>query len=152
LARATGLARARLEDGTGCEIEEAGWRAHLHPAPENGGPGTLPDPGRLMRASIAGCLAISYAVWGARLDVAIDGVEVDVLCESDLRGQMGIAEVAIGWQRMVIDVVVVSSAAEIEVRRVVETSDRLNPMLANLSPAIARAHHLRVVRPADASR
>ena len=99
----------------------------------------------MMRASIVACLAMGYRMWGARLGVAIDDVEVDVLCETDARGQLGIADVPVGWQRIVVDVRIASRASEADVRRVVETADRLSPMLANLSPAIERVHHLRIV-------
>jgi hypothetical protein len=64
---------------------------------------------------------------------------------------MGVAGVAVGWQRIVVDVRIVSAASEAEVRRVVETADRLSPMLAILSPAIERVHRLRVTAPANAN-
>jgi uncharacterized OsmC-like protein len=146
LARATAQARGRLGDGLTCEVEEAAWRTRVDQPQEDGGAGSAPHPGQMMRASILACLATGYRVWGARLDVAIDDIEIDVLCETDVRGQMGIADVTIGWQRIVIEVCVTSRAAEADVRRVVETTDRLSPMLANLSPAIERVHHLRVIQ------
>jgi uncharacterized OsmC-like protein len=117
---------------------------------DEGGTGSAPHAGQIMRASLVACLAIGYRMWGARLDVDVGDVEVDVTCEIDVRGQMGIAEVAIGWQRIVVDVCIASRAAEADVRRVVETADRLSPMLANLSPAIERVHHLRIVHPEEA--
>jgi len=88
---------------------------------------------------------MGYRQWGARLDVAIDEVEVDVQCETDVRGQLGIADVPIGWERMLIDVCITSRAPEADVRRVVETADRLSVLLANLSSSIKRVHRLRVV-------
>ena len=99
----------------------------------------------MVRAGLGASLAIGYRLWGARLGVDVDAVEIDVVCESDTRGQLGIAEgVRAGWQRILIDVRIRSSAAEAEVRQVVETADRLSPMLANLSPEIARVHRLTV--------
>ena len=65
----------------------------------------------MMRAGLVACLAMGYRMWGARLDVAIDDVEVDVMCESDVRGQLGIADVPIGWQRIVVDVRIASARA-----------------------------------------
>ncbi len=60
-------------------------------------------------------------------------------------GELGIAEgVPAGWQRILIDVRIRSAASEAEVRQVVETADRLSPMLANLSPGIVRVHRLTV--------
>ena len=94
---------------------------------------------------VAAALLVGYRMWGARLGVAIDEVQVDVLCELDARGQLGIEGVPIGWQRIVVDVCIGSPAPEADVRRVIETADRFSPMLANLSPAIERVHRLRVV-------
>ncbi|HXJ19452.1 MAG TPA: OsmC family protein [Polyangia bacterium] len=141
-------AHARLADGLLCEVEEAAWRTRVDQSVEEGGSESAPQPWQMMRASIAASLAMGYRQWGARLDVAIDGVEVDVICESDTRGQLGIEGVAVGWQRMVVVVLIASAVPEADVRRVIETADRLNPLLANLSPAIERVHHLRLVRPA----
>ncbi|MES1172675.1 MAG: OsmC family protein [Bacteroidota bacterium] len=130
-----------------CEVEEESHRTRVDQSLDEGGTGSAPHPGQMMRASIAACLAMGYRLWGARLDVAIAGVAVDVLCEFDARGQLGIEGVAVGWQRIVIDVRIASDAPEADIQRVVETADRLNPLLANLSPAIQRVHHLRVVHP-----
>jgi uncharacterized OsmC-like protein len=114
------------------------------PIAEGGGAGG-PPPDQLVRAGLGASLAIGYRLWGARLGVDLDAIEIDVVCESDTRGQLGIAEgVPAGWQRITIDVRIRSAAPEAEVRRVVETADRLSPMLANLSPAIARVHRLTV--------
>ena len=140
----TAQARVRLDDGIRCDVEEGPWRTRIDQSVEEGGTGSAPHPGQMMRASIVACLAMSYRQWGARLDVAVEGIDVDVLCESDARGQLGIEGVTIGWQRIVVDVRITSSAPEADVRRVVETADRLSPMLANLSPAIERVHRLRV--------
>ena len=136
--RTTGQARVRLRDGLLLR-GRGGDLAHAHRSVgDEGGTGTAPHPGQMMRASIVACLAMGYRQWGARLDVAIDDVDVDVLCESDARGQLGIEGVPIGWQRIVVDVCITSSAPEADVRRVVETADRLSPLLANLSSAIER--------------
>jgi uncharacterized OsmC-like protein len=143
--RTAAQAHVRLGDGLACEVEEADWRTRVDQSCEEGGTGSAPHPGQMMRASIVACLAMGYRLWAARLGVAIDAVDVDVVCESDARGQLGIDDVPIGWQRIVVDVCITSGARETDVRRVVETADRLSPLLANLSPAIERVHRLRVV-------
>ena len=148
--RTSAQARVRLGGTLACEVEEDAWRTRVDQSLEEGGTGSAPHPGQMMRASIAACLAMGYRLWGARLDVAIDGVEVDVVCESDARGQLGIDGVAIGWQRIVVEVRIASPAGDADVRRVIETADRLSPLLANLSPSIERVHHLRVVRTEEA--
>lgn len=147
LARVEAQAHARLGEDVRCEVEDGGWRVEVDPSVEEGGRPSAPHPGQMMRASLAACLAIAYRQWSARLDVPIDDVEVDVLCELDARGQLGIEGVAVGWQRMVVVVRIQSRAPEADVRRLVQTADRLNPLLANLSPGIERVHHLRLAAP-----
>jgi len=149
-AHATGQARLRLRDGLCCEVEEGEWRTRIDQAVEAGGTGTAPHPAQVMRAAIVACLAMGYRQWGARLGVVIDAIDIDVLCETDVRGQLGIADVPIGWHRIMVDVCITSAAPDADVRRVVETADRLSPLLANLSPAIARVHRVRVVHPEEA--
>jgi hypothetical protein len=89
---------------------------------------------------------MGYRLWSARLDVPIDGAEVDVLCEYDVRGQLGTGDAPVGWQRLVVTATVTSQAPEASVRQMVELADRHCPMLANLSPRIERIHRLAIVR------
>ena len=101
-----------------------------------------------MRASLRRGLAMGYRLWGARLGVAIDDVEVEMTCEYDARGQLGVADdVAVGWQQRALRRDDHQRRARgRDVRRVVEPADRLNPMLANLAPAVrAACHHLRSI-------
>jgi len=144
-ARATGQAHTRLGETLTCDVEEASWRTRIDQSADDGGTGSAPPPAQMMRASLVACLAMGYRMWGARLDVAIDQVEIEVVCESDARGQLGFEDVTVGWTRIVVDVCITSAAPEADVRQVVATADRFSPMLANLSPAIERVHRLRVV-------
>jgi len=144
--RSSGQARAHLRDGMACDVEIDDRTLRVDLSASEGGSGTGPHPGQLMRASLGACMAIGYRLWGARLDVQIDAVDVEVGCDYDARGQMGIADdVGIGWDRLRFVVTIVSPSPEVDVRRVVETADRLSPMLANISPAVHRSHHLTVL-------
>jgi uncharacterized OsmC-like protein len=145
-AQGSGHARIRLADGLVCDVDHEDRTIRVDQPESEGGGGSAPHPGQLMRASLGACLAMGYRLWGARMDVAIDAVEVEITCEYDARGQMGVSpDVAVGWQRILIDVVVTSPAPEGDVRAVVETADRLSPMLANLSPSVNRVHRLSIV-------
>ena len=144
--RGSGHARIRLSDGFLCDVFHEDRTARVDQPESAGGGGNAPHPGQLMRASLGACLAIGYRLWGVRKDTPIDAVEVDITCEFDARGQMGVSsEVAVGWQRILFDVVITSSAPEEAVRAVVETADRLSPMLANLASSIERVHRLTIV-------
>jgi uncharacterized OsmC-like protein len=147
-ARASAEARAGLvAGGDTCEVEEAGRVLRVELPAGDGGSGAGLDPMALMRASLAASLALGYRVWAARLGVALVGVSIDVVYESDARGELGIADdVATGWQRVIFDVCVMSGAPETDVRRVVELSNRFNPTLANLALAVERVWRVTVVR------
>jgi uncharacterized OsmC-like protein len=141
-----GHARVRLVHGVACDVEhdDRTLRVDL-PATEGGG-ATGPHPGQLMRASLGACLAMGLRIWAARLEVTVAGVHLDVECEYDPRGQLGVdAHARVGWSRVVFDVVIESAAPEADVLRVVETARALSPMLANLSPSIEQVFRVRVV-------
>jgi uncharacterized OsmC-like protein len=95
-----------------------------------------------MRAGLAACLAIGYRQWGIRLGVPLDAIDVELTCELDFRGQLGVDGVAPGWQRISWTVTVVTAAPEDEVRRVLDQAERVSPMMGSLSPAIARRRTL----------
>jgi uncharacterized OsmC-like protein len=148
--RGSGYARAYLVDGLTCDVELEDRTLRVDQPLGEGGGGGAPHPGQLMRASLGACLAMGYRLWAARLDVPIEGVEVQVQAEFDARGQAGVADdVPVGWQRLRFDVTVESAAAEADVRRVVETADRLSPMLANIDARVERAFRLTVVLPRE---
>jgi uncharacterized OsmC-like protein len=136
---------ARLLEDLTCEVRRGKKAIVADLAASEGGGGSAPTPGDLMRAAIGACLAMSYRIWAAQLGVALDGIEVEVTCEFDVRGQLGVArDVPVGWQRVSLEIRIVSDAPLADVERVVAHADRLNPLLANLSPAIARVHTLTV--------
>jgi uncharacterized OsmC-like protein len=147
-ARAVSQTRIHMGEGLACDFRYDDQMGKVDQPESEGGTATGPHPGHLMRASLGACLAMGYRLWGARLGTRIDAVEVEIACEYDARGQLGAApDIAVGWQRISFDVVVVSTAAKDDVRRVVATADRLCPMLANLSSSVERSHRLTIVAP-----
>jgi uncharacterized OsmC-like protein len=148
LARASAEGRAGLvAGGEACEVEQAGRVLRVELPATDGGPGEGLDPAALMQASLAAGLALGYRLWASRLGVALAGVSVGVVCESDARGELGIADdVATGWQRVIFDVCLTSGAPEPDVRRVFELANRLTPTLANLAPAVERVWRFAIVR------
>jgi uncharacterized OsmC-like protein len=146
-ACASDHARVRLRGDLLCTVEHPAHVLTVDAPPEDGGGGAAPDPSELMSASLGASLAMGYRLWAARLDVAFDEAEVEILCEYDLRGRLGAEEITAGWQRLVIASTIVSIGPEAEVRRVAEAAHRHDPMLANLSPQIVRVVHLNVLRP-----
>jgi uncharacterized OsmC-like protein len=148
LGRASSQASVRMPASGPCDVEQGGRVLCVDLPVEEGGTGTGAYPGDLMRASVAACLALGYRIWGALLDVPFDAVEINVACEYDVRGQLGVSDdVAPGWQHLYMEVRITSAAPEADLRRLVETAERLSPMLANLSPAIRRTTKLTILRP-----
>lgn len=146
-----GQARVRLAYGMACDVEHEDRTIRVDLPASDGGGATGPHPGQLMRASLGACLVMGYRIWAARLEVPLDDVVLDVVCEYDVRGQLGLdPAVSVGWKRVTFDVVVRSTASEDDVRRVIETAHRLSPMLANLSPDVERVFQVEVRRPVAA--
>jgi uncharacterized OsmC-like protein len=136
---------ARLREELACEVRHGTRTIVTDLDTTQGGGDAAPTPGDLMRAALGSCLAMGYRIWAAQLGVELETIELDVTCEFDMRGRLGIAhDVSAGWQRLSLEVHVVSDAPRADVERVIAQADRLNPMLANLSPAIARVHTLTV--------
>lgn len=152
LGRSQGSARVELAYGFACDVDLGDRSLRVDLPREEGGSGSGPHPGQLMRASLSACLAMGYRAWAARLDVALDDVAVAMSCEFDERGQLGFdPETSIGWQRIRWTTTLWSSASEAELQRLVQTTHRFSPMLANLAPSIVREFDVRVVRATTAS-
>jgi uncharacterized OsmC-like protein len=150
LGKASVHTSVKVVGAVACEARRADRITRVDLPLDEGGTDTGPTPGDLMRASIGACMAIGYRSWAARLGVDLRSVEVEVTCEFDARGQLGIADdVAVGWECLFLEVRIVSAAPPSDVRRVIEVADRLSPMLANLSPDIARAHALTISKPQE---
>lgn len=144
-----GRSRIRLLDDGRCEVEQGDWRTPVAEPPEGGEVGGLPTPDRLMRASIGACLAMGYRLWGARLGVEIEEVEIDLLSVADARGRLNIGHgTPIGWQRLVVAARVTCAAPEAEIARVAAIAHRFSPMLANLGPSVGLRFQLAVRLPA----
>jgi uncharacterized OsmC-like protein len=147
-ARHSASARVHTAYGLACDVEHEDRRMRVDLPASEGGGATGPHPGQLMRSSLGACLAMGYRIWAARLGVAIDDVSLEIACEYDARGQLGVdAAVPVGWKRVRFDVTIHSAAPEADVRHVVETTQRLSPMLALLSSEVVREFRLRIVNP-----
>jgi uncharacterized OsmC-like protein len=154
LARTSGHARVRLGGGMEGEPDVGAARARRAPH-EPWQPDLAGDdpraPEQLLRASLAASLAQGYRVWGARLEIPMAGIEVELHTEDDARGQLLIdTDVAPGWQRIHVAVTVVTAAPLPDVQRVINCANRHCLVLATLSRDIEQVHQLQVLSPARA--
>jgi uncharacterized OsmC-like protein len=86
-------ATATLEAGLRFEVTgQHGEHLSTDMPPALGGEGSAPNPGWLLRASLASCTATVIAMRAARLGLALKSLEVSVSSESDSRGLLGTDE------------------------------------------------------------
>ena len=148
----TGVARERPAYGFACEVEHEDRSMRVDLPASGGGGSSGPDPAQLLRASLGACFVMSCRLWAERLQLPVDDVRLEIVCEYDPSAQLAEdGSPASTWERVRFDATVVSAAAEAEVARLVELAHRHSPMLALLAPRVERAFSLRVVRP-DAAR
>jgi uncharacterized OsmC-like protein len=128
--RLTRTTKARLQHGVRCEIEEGPWKFAADLPAKVGGEDSAPTPGALGRGALASCLAIGIAVWAARLEVPIEGLEVEVQTDFDARGELGMGVgVDPGYAQVRYQVSIESRAHKEDVDAVVGLAERHSPYL-----------------------
>jgi len=146
----TAKTTVRLKPGLECEVEEGPWKLTVGVGEKSGGTNAGPSPGVLGRGALGSCLAISYAMWAARLSVPIDALEVHVEADFDSRGELGVSDsVPPGYTQVRYFVTVSSRASEADVRRVIDTADKYSPYRDVFSRAHEVRRELKIFVPAD---
>jgi uncharacterized OsmC-like protein len=125
----TGVTRARMDGGLRCEVAEDGWTLATDMPAKAGGEGTAPTPGMLGRGALASCLAMGITMWGARLGIALESVEVEIQADFDARGELGLGDVQAGYAEVRRIVRIESPAAEAALTELVDTAERHSPYL-----------------------
>jgi len=138
----------RLKPGLECEVTEGPWTLTVAMSEKSGGTHAGPNPGVLGRGALGSCLALGYAMWAARLGVALDSLEVQVEADYDSRGELGVSDdVPPGYTQVRYVVTVASPATDAEIRNLLDTADKYSPY----RDVFARAHDVRrdvrIVRP-----
>ena len=124
VGQGTAISRARLRDGLSCDVQEGNWKLVVGMPQSMGGANEGPTPGVFGRAAFGTCLAISYGMWAARLEVSLESVEVDVYADYDARGELdALSDVRPGYLEIRYVVRIESSAPESDVLRVLDTAD-----------------------------
>ena len=101
--------------------------------PGLGGADHAPAAVEALLAALAGCLTSGIAANAALFDVPIDGLDVEMDADLDLRGVLGHDKsVRNGFSEIRYKVTIQSSAPEEKVRRCKETIDRKSPVLDSL--------------------
>src|SRR5262249_36238214 len=100
VAQKTYVTRIHIRDGLTCDIEEGPWTLTTDLGTTAGGNAAGPTPGTLARAALGSCLAISYVMWAAQLNVPLHQVAVEVQADIDLRGMYGADDIPAGYNAL----------------------------------------------------
>ncbi|HET9200195.1 MAG TPA: OsmC family protein [Dehalococcoidia bacterium] len=113
-----------------CRIEDENWKFTADLDSSLGGEGAGPDPGTLGRAALGSCLAISYLLWAARLEIPVDNVEVVVESDFDVRGRLAVdPDLTPGWHRLRYTAYIDSSAPTEKLEELFRIADAHSPLL-----------------------
>ncbi len=147
VGQGTDVTTVRLDDGTTCHIEDGPWTLTADVGEELGGHNAGPAPGVFGRAALGSCIAITAALWAAKLGVPITALEVEVESDHDARGIFGVGDVAAGWSGLRYRATVESPAPEADVRRVLEKAHRHSQMRDSFGRPLAVEADVQVVAP-----
>jgi len=147
IGQGTAVTRVRLQGGLRCVIEEGDWRLVADMSPKSGGGDAGPNPGILGRGALGSCLAMGYAMWAAKLDIPIDGIEVEVQADYDTRGHYGVADVAPGYAQVRYVVTVESDAPAADIERLLDVADRHTPYHDVFRRPVELRREIRLVAP-----
>lgn len=147
LGRGTAVTRAKVREGLVCEIEDGKWKLTADLSEKGGGTGAGPDPGVLGRSALASCLAMAYLLWAARLEVPVDGLEVEVQADYDVRGQYGLDDLRPGYRQVRYVVSITSGASEEAILELVEQAEEHCPYLDVFARPQEMKRELRILQP-----
>jgi len=149
IGQGTAVTKVRIRDACTAEIEDGGWKLISDESEKEGGNGAGPDAGVYGRAALGACLSIGYAMWGAKLGVPLDGIEVEVHADYDARGMFGVDDnVPPGWGAVRYVVRIESSAPQADVQRVIDYADKHSPLLDDFSRPLSITRELHISAPA----
>jgi len=144
VAQKTYATRIQIRDGLTCDIEEGDWKLTADLSKKAGGNEAGPTPGTLARAALGSCLAISYVMWAAKLEVPLDHLTVDVHADTDLRGMYGVDGILAGYSEIRYRVAVQSSAPEEDVIRVLDLAEAHSPYVDVFRHPLILKRHLQI--------
>ena len=126
-----------LSDGMRCQTTA---RSHTVSADEPrsfGGSDTAQSPVELLLTSLATCQAVTYRLWAAELEVALERVGVEVEGRLDLRGFLGLEEgVPAGYESISIRVTLEGPETPQRYRELADAVDLHCPVFDVLSRPI----------------
>jgi len=129
LGSGTCTSKARLVNGLSCEITEGKWKFRADMAEAAGGDASAPTPGVYGRAALASCLAITYKMYAAKMDIAVDAIEVEVEADFDDGALFGTKDAPAGYSEVRYTVNIESGESEDKILTLLNEADRHSPYL-----------------------
>ncbi|HMB90307.1 MAG TPA: OsmC family protein [Rhodothermales bacterium] len=129
IGQGTAVTKIRIREGMVCDVEEGPWKLTVDLGEASGGTNTAPNPGVYGRAALGSCLAMSYVMWAAKLDVPISHLEVEVQADYDAGSHYGVSDAPPGYQEVRYLVTVESPASEADLLHLLDKADAHTPYL-----------------------
>ena len=129
LGLGTGISKTRIKNGLTCEIEEGNWKLLADMPASAGGGGQAPSPGVYGRAALGSCLAITYMMYAAKMDIPIKMLEVEVQADYDDGALLGTTDVTPGYSEVRYIITIESEAAEKDILKMLDEADERSPYL-----------------------
>jgi len=135
-AKGAGVTKTVLREGLVCEASDGPWRMTFDQPENYGGEDRAPNPGFAGRAAVGACLVQGYAIAFARAGIALEHLEVEVTGESDMRGNLAMAEVAPGYQQLTCKVSIKTGAPSERVEELLSEVERHSPWVYNMTASL----------------
>jgi len=146
VAQGTAITKVTLHPGLACDVEDGPWRLNVGMTEKYGGLNTGPNPGVYGRAALGSCLAITYAMWAARLEISVRSLTVEVRARYDARGELGVDDsIRPGYAEIVYVVTVDSDASDADIYRLLDTADSHSSWLDDLRNPVPVSREVRIV-------
>jgi uncharacterized OsmC-like protein len=123
------VTKVRVRNGLTCDIEDGPWRLTADLAKKGGGNEAGPTPGTFGRAALGSCLAMSYVMWAAKLEIALTWIEVEVQADADARGLYGVDDVTAGYTEVRYIISLASPAPHADIIRLLDTAEAHSPYM-----------------------
>lgn len=135
------------QDSFATDSTVRGFGVRLDEPTQLGGENTGPNPVEAVLAALGSCQAIVYRAYASALGIRLDRVEVDARGKLDLRGFLGLAAVAPGYDEVNFRVRIESPEAPERIQELARVVDEHCPVLDILRRPVRSVGTLEHVRP-----
>lgn len=152
IGQSTELMRVDVDEDGRCHVADGEQRMVIDMSESFGGGGTTPSPAFFARAALGCCLAQGYVIWAACLDVPINALSIELHCDSDMRGNLGIdGKIPASYTSVRYVVHIDSPASRAKLEELADKVDALDWVLDVFRREIPLSRELRVTnsQPAD---